>query len=64
MGRSAIVLGPDGIDAPDLPSPAFKVNPYPFYARLRAESPVWRGTLRDRQTAWTVSVMFTPSLFP
>src|SRR5688572_12621917 len=25
---------------PDLASPEFKRNPYPFYARLRAESPV------------------------
>ena len=31
---------PDGIVAPDLASPAFKANPYPFYARLRAEAPV------------------------
>ena len=31
--------GPDGIGAPDLASPAFKANPYPFYARLRAEAP-------------------------
>src|ERR687897_3127391 len=55
MGRSANVLGPDGIVAPDLASPAFKANPYPFYARLRAEAPVWRATLRDRRTAWLVT---------
>jgi cytochrome P450 len=47
--------GPDGIVAPDLASPAFKANPYPFYARLRAEAPVWRVTLRDRRTAWLVT---------
>jgi cytochrome P450 len=47
--------GPDGIVAPDLASPAFKANPYAFYARLRAEAPVWRVTLRDRRTAWLVS---------
>ena len=47
--------GPDGIVAPDLASPAFKANPYPFYARLRAEAPVWRATLRDRRTAWLVT---------
>ena len=46
---------PDGIVAPDLASPAFKANPYPFYARLRAEAPVWRVTLRDRRTAWLVT---------
>jgi cytochrome P450 len=47
--------GPDGIVAPDLASPAFKANPYPFYARLRAEAPVWSTTLRDRRTAWLVT---------
>jgi cytochrome P450 len=47
--------GPDGIVAPDLASPAFKANPYPFYARLRAEAPVWSATLRDRRTAWLVT---------
>jgi cytochrome P450 len=47
--------GPEGIVAPDLASPAFKAHPYPFYARLRAEAPVWRATLRDRRTAWLVT---------
>jgi cytochrome P450 len=47
--------GPEGIGAADLASPAFKANPYPFYARLRAEAPVWRVTLRDRRTAWLVT---------
>jgi cytochrome P450 len=55
MVRSVDVLGPDGIVAPDLASPRFKANPYPFYARLRAEAPVWRATLRDRRTAWLVT---------
>jgi cytochrome P450 len=48
-------LGPDRIVAPDLASPVFKANPYPFYARLRAEAPVWRVTLRDRRTAWLIT---------
>jgi cytochrome P450 PksS len=47
--------GPEGIVAPDLASPAFKANPYPFYAHLRAEAPVWRVTLGDRRTAWLVT---------
>jgi cytochrome P450 len=47
--------GPEGIVARDLASPAFKANPYPFYACLRAEAPVWRVTLRDRRTAWLVT---------
>lgn len=39
----------------DISSPAFKANPYPFYAQLREEAPVHRITLRDRRTAWLVS---------
>ena len=42
-------------DAPDLASPRFKADPYPFYARLRAEAPVWRTTLPDRRAAWLVT---------
>src|SRR5262245_31822969 len=41
--------------APQLASPQFKANPYPFYARLRAESPVYRTVLPNRQTAWLVT---------
>src|SRR5918999_1583553 len=48
-------IGSNTIVAPDLASPAFKANPYPFYARLRAEAPVWRVTLGDRRTAWLVT---------
>ena len=32
----------DNIKASDLTSRRFKANPYPFYARLRAEAPVCR----------------------
>ncbi|MFO0889614.1 MAG: cytochrome P450 [Isosphaeraceae bacterium] len=39
----------------DIASPAHKANPYPFYARLRAESPVHRVTLPDRRPAWLVT---------
>jgi cytochrome P450 len=45
----------DRINPPDLANPRFKANPYPFYARLRAEAPVWRTTLPDKRTAWLVS---------
>ena len=55
MDRSVKGAGQDGIVAPDLDSPAFKADPYPFYARLRAEAPVWRATLRDRRKAWLVT---------
>ena len=45
----------DRINPPDLANPQFKANPYPFYARLRAEAPVWRTTLPDKRVAWLVS---------
>ena len=44
----------DQIKAPDLASPQFKANPYPFYARLRAEAPVYRTRLATRQV-WLVT---------
>src|ERR1700730_3833187 len=39
----------------NIASPQFKANPYPFYARLRAESPVFPVTLPDKQRAWLVA---------
>jgi cytochrome P450 len=39
----------------DLASPQFKANPYPFYARLRAEEPVCRVTLPNRQAVWLIT---------
>ena len=41
----------DQIRAPDLASPRFKANPYPFYARLRAEAPVYRTKLANQQVS-------------
>jgi cytochrome P450 PksS len=47
---------PAPCDAPvNLASPQFKANPFPFYARLRAEAPVLRMTLPTRETAWLVT---------
>lgn len=43
------------IPAVNLASPEFKANSYPFYARLRAESPVCAVTLSDKRTAWLVT---------
>ena len=43
------------ITAPDITSPQFKADPYPFYARLRAEAPVYRTMLPDRQPVWLVT---------
>jgi cytochrome P450 PksS len=39
----------------NLASPEFKANPYPFYARLRAEAPVHRLTLPTGETAWLIT---------
>jgi cytochrome P450 len=39
----------------DIASPEHKANPYPFYARLRDEAPVYRVTLPDRQAAWLIA---------
>lgn len=43
------------IAAPDLASRQFKANPYPFYARLRAEAPVSRARLMLWAGAWLVT---------
>jgi cytochrome P450 len=43
------------IISPNLASQQFKANPYPFYARLREEAPVYRTTLPSRQVAWLVT---------
>lgn len=45
----------DQTKAPDLADPRFKANPYPFYARLRAESPVYRATFPFWGTACLVT---------
>lgn len=39
----------------NIASPEHKANPHPFYARLRAESPVYQVTLPDKQQAWLVT---------
>jgi cytochrome P450 PksS len=39
----------------NIASPEHKANPFPFYARLRAESPVFKVSLPDKQTAWLVT---------
>src|ERR687886_852584 len=39
----------------DLSSPQFNADPYPFYARLRAEAPVYRTMLPHKQVAWLVT---------
>ena len=44
----------DQIKAVDLARPQFKANPYPLYARLRAEAPVYPTKLLG-QTTWLVT---------
>ena len=55
MHKNVKELGPSEIGRDDLARPAFKANPYPFYARLREEAPVWCTTLGDRRAAWLVT---------
>ncbi|MGI8911854.1 MAG: cytochrome P450 family protein [Rubrobacteraceae bacterium] len=55
MNKSVNETCSDKIVAPDLASPEFKANPYPFYARLRDEAPVWRTRLPGRRAAWLVT---------
>jgi len=43
------------VKAPNIASPEFKADPYPFYSLLRAESPVFRVELPTRQPAWLVT---------
>ena len=39
----------------DVTSPIFRADPYPIYARLRAQTPVQRIALAGKQTAWLVT---------
>lgn len=39
----------------DILSPQFKADPFPFFAKLRAEQPVWSTTLPDKTTVWLLS---------
>jgi len=42
-------------DAVNIASPEFKANPFPFYARLRAETPVFCMTLPTGELAWLIT---------
>jgi cytochrome P450 PksS len=41
--------------AVNIASPEFKANPFPFYAALRADAPVYRTVLPTREPAWLVT---------
>src|SRR5579871_2336459 len=39
----------------NIASPEFKADPFPFYARLRAEAPVYQMVLPTGEPAWLVT---------
>lgn len=39
----------------NIASSEFKANPFPFYAQLRSEAPVYQTTLPDRRDVWLVT---------
>ena len=57
MGWLSFVFGkrrsPD--EPPNLASPEFKANPYPFYARLRAEAPVFHMEMLQGEPGWLIT---------
>jgi cytochrome P450 PksS len=56
MGWLPFLTGTSGAEqVVDIASPAFKANPYPYYARLRDEAPVCRVLLPTREHAWLVT---------
>jgi cytochrome P450 len=55
MGLLSWLIGNRADGGVDIVGPAHKADPFPFYTRLRAESPVHRVTLPDGQAAWLVT---------
>lgn len=58
MGMIAWLIGAgrsQSDDPMDIAGSHFKANPYPYYARLRAESPVHRTNLRIGSSPWLVT---------
>lgn len=53
MLKGTLALPP--IPAVNIASSEFKANPFPYYARLRSEAPVYRTTLPDKQSAWLIT---------
>src|SRR5205823_4497290 len=47
--------GPSPDDRVRIASPEFKANPFPFYARLRAEAPAYHLTMLNQETAWLIT---------
>ena len=58
MGLLSWLTGKGRLSAdsePDIASSRHKADPYPFYARLRANAPVHRVALRTGQPAWIIT---------
>ena len=55
LSRLAGTRRAPALDEINIASPVFKANPYPFYARLRNEAPVFRVMLPDGRPAWLVT---------
>ena len=49
------VIDAKTIQPVNIASREFKANPFPFYARLRAEAPVFRVTLPDKTQGWLIT---------
>jgi cytochrome P450 PksS len=52
---SALRRRPSSRDPVNIASAEFKADPFAFYARLRAEAPVYRTTLPTGETAWLIT---------
>ena len=55
MGHSDLGLDLPGSMNLDISTPEFKAGAYPFYARLRRETPAFALTLPDKRQAWLVT---------
>jgi cytochrome P450 len=56
MGRAdSVAMGGTALDRVDIAGRAFKADPYPFFARLRAEAPICRVRTPDKQPTWLVT---------
>lgn len=55
MKQSPVTAPVSSIAPVNVTDATFKANPFPFYARLRAEAPVFPVTLPSKQRAWLVT---------
>jgi len=53
--ETSTAVGTRSIASVNVTDPAFKANPFPFYARLRVEAPVFPVTVRAKQRGWLVT---------